>query len=150
MKQELYEKWHGGDIDSQLSRLNTVNMSKLTKCKWDWILGSKHYLRSYVFWFFSCSVIFSVIWFSIYSVLWIRSTRPFWIKKPNTKHLNIGFIWILESMGVWYSNGKVTRLGRPFKYRTFWTLYQGNTFSLTISFVSLVNFQNACKNDVTA
>ena len=37
----------------------------------------------------------------------------------NTEHLNIWFIWILYSMGVQYSNGKVTWLGRPFKYQTF-------------------------------
>ena len=32
------------------------------------------------------------------------------------------FIWILDSMGVWYSNGKVKWLGGPFKYRTFGTI----------------------------
>ena len=31
-------------------------------------------------------------------------------------------IWILDSMGVWYSNGKVTWLGRPFEYQTFCTI----------------------------
>ena len=30
-------------------------------------------------------------------------------------------IWIPDSMGVWYSNGEVTWIGRPFKYHTFWT-----------------------------
>ena len=40
----------------------------------------------------------------------------------DTGHLNTRFIWIQDSMGVWYSNGKVTWLGGPFKYRTFWTI----------------------------
>ena len=35
---------------------------------------------------------------------------------PNTK-----FIWIPNTMGIRYSNGKVTWLGWPFQYRTFWT-----------------------------
>ena len=30
--------------------------------------------------------------------------------------------WIPDSMGVWYSKGKVTWLGEAFKYRTFWTI----------------------------
>ena len=30
----------------------------------------------------------------------------------NTEHMNTGFIWIPDSMGVWYSNGKVTWIGR--------------------------------------
>ena len=40
----------------------------------------------------------------------------------NTKHLNTTFIWILDSMGVRYSNGKVTWLGGRFEYQTFWTI----------------------------
>ena len=34
----------------------------------------------------------------------------------------IGNTWIPDSMGVPYSNGKVTWLGQPFKYRTFWNI----------------------------
>ena len=40
----------------------------------------------------------------------------------NTDNLNNWFIWIPDSMNVRYSNGKVTWLGRPFEYRTFWTI----------------------------
>ena len=40
----------------------------------------------------------------------------------NTLHLKTAFIWILDSMGVWYSNGKVKWLGRPSKHLTFWTI----------------------------
>ena len=40
----------------------------------------------------------------------------------NTKHLNTGFIRIPDSMGVQYSNGKVTWFCRPFEYQTFWTI----------------------------
>ena len=40
----------------------------------------------------------------------------------NTEHLNTRFIWIPDSMGVQYSNGKVIWLGRPFEYRTCWTV----------------------------
>ena len=40
----------------------------------------------------------------------------------NTVHLNTVFIWIPDIVGVRYSNGKVTWLGGPFKYRTFWTI----------------------------
>ena len=36
------------------------------------------------------------------------------------EHLITGFIWILDSMGFWYSNGKVKWLGRPFKYQIIW------------------------------
>ena len=36
-----------------------------------------------------------------------------------SNHLNT---WILNSMGVWYSNSKVKWLGQPFKYRTFWNI----------------------------
>ena len=39
-----------------------------------------------------------------------------------SEQLNTGFIWILGSMGVRYSNGKVRWLGGPFKYQTFWTI----------------------------
>ena len=39
----------------------------------------------------------------------------------NTEHLNTGFIWIPDSMGAGYSKGKVTWLGGPIKYQTFWT-----------------------------
>ena len=39
----------------------------------------------------------------------------------NTKHLNTRFIWIPDSMVVQYSNCKVTWLGQPFEYHTFWT-----------------------------
>ena len=35
----------------------------------------------------------------------------------NTQHMNPRFIWIPDSMGVWYLNGKVTWLGIPFDYR---------------------------------
>ena len=37
----------------------------------------------------------------------------------NTKHLNTGFIWIQDSMGVLYSYGKVTWLGRPLNTGNF-------------------------------
>ena len=40
------------------------------------------------------------------------TTVTIWI--PNTR--------IPDSMGVRYSNGKVTWLGGPFKYQTFWTI----------------------------
>ena len=40
----------------------------------------------------------------------------------NTVHLNARFFWILDSMGVQYSNGKVTWLGRLFKYQAFCTI----------------------------
>ena len=36
----------------------------------------------------------------------------------NTEHLNTGFIWIPESMGVWFLNGSQW-LGGPFEY---WTI----------------------------
>ena len=36
--------------------------------------------------------------------------------------MNNGFIWIPDSIYVRYSNSKVTWLGRPFEYRTFWTI----------------------------
>ena len=40
----------------------------------------------------------------------------------NTRHLNTWFTWILDAIGVRYSNGKVMWLGGPFEYRTFWTI----------------------------
>ena len=40
----------------------------------------------------------------------------------NTEHQNTRFMWILDSMGVRYSNGKVMWLGGPFENRTFWTI----------------------------
>ena len=46
------------------------------------------------------------------------------IWKPNT--------WIPDSMGVRYSNGKVTWLGGPFEYWTFWTI--NKFFSLRFSY----------------
>ena len=49
----------------------------------------------------------------------------------NTKHMNNRFIWLPDSMGVWYSNGKVKWLGRPFKSWTFWTIYR--FFSVQLS-----------------
>ena len=42
-------------------------------------------------------------------------------KHQNTEHLNTGFIWIPDSMGVQYSNGQVTWLSGHFEYQTFWT-----------------------------
>ena len=39
--------------------------------------------------------------------------------------------WIPDSMGVQYSNGKVTWLGRPFKYQTIWTI--NSLFSIQFS-----------------
>ena len=40
----------------------------------------------------------------------------------NTEPLTTKFIWILDCMGVWYSNGKVMWLGGPFKYQIFWIM----------------------------
>ena len=38
------------------------------------------------------------------------------------RHLDTRFYWILDSMGVLYSNAKVTWLGKSFEYRAFWTM----------------------------
>ena len=55
-------------------------MLKLTKCKFDQILGSTSTIQSNVYFAFSVLwsflFIFLVLWFFIYLVLWIRSTRP--------------------------------------------------------------------------
>ena len=43
----------------------------------------------------------------------------------NSQHLKSGIvwtIWIPDRIGVWYSNGKVAWLGRPFEYQTLWTI----------------------------
>ena len=45
-----------------------------------------------------------------------------YINHLNTEHLNTRCIWILDSMGDRYSNGKVKWLGGPFKYRTLGTI----------------------------
>ena len=52
-------------------------------------------------------------------IIYLQKSLHNYSNHLNTKHLNIGFIWIPDSMGVWYSNGSVTWLGRQFGYRTF-------------------------------
>ena len=52
----------------------------------------------------------------------LESTVTIWI--PNT--------WIRDSKGVQYSNEKITWIGRPFKYRTFWAT--NRPFSVRFSY----------------
>ena len=59
--------------------------------------------------------------------IYISSTVTIWI--PNT------FILIPDSMDVPYSNGKVTWLGGPFGYQTFWTikiLFQSSLINIRV------------------
>ena len=78
--------------------MTEINMLKLIKFKLDWIVGSKLYYSFFgltVFCIFGRTVIFLVIWFSIYSVLWIRSDRPARYRIPNVILYNCMFYQIL-------------------------------------------------------
>ena len=52
-------------------------------------------------------------------IIYLQKSLHNYSNHLNTKHPNTRFIWILDSMGVWYSNGSVTWLGRQYEYRTF-------------------------------
>ena len=56
------------------------------------------------------------------SVFNSKSSLRLYSNHMNTKHLNTGFIWTPDSIGVWYANVKVKWLRRLFEYGTFWTI----------------------------
>ena len=51
-------------------------------------------------------------------------------------------IWIPDTMGVWYSNGKVMWLGWSFEYRTFWTINRLFSFQFSDCHLTTKPFDN--------
>ena len=60
----------------------------------------------------------------------------------NTEHLHPFFIRILDSMDIWYSNGKVTWHGGPSEHWTIWTINRLFSFRFSDYHTNIRPFEN--------